>query len=324
MRARILTAAILILFSRSAFATADLDSGRKYLEVYLKINEAEHFEKSSDIAGALKDFQECYDKLNAIHISNPDWETALVIHRLEDIRAMIIELQLKATAGKDSVSAQETLDKIRATYPGPVGMSIGAHHQTYPWKTNILPDVFWIGKDGAVRSAWDDNWVKTNGGIDSPDNRNGFSAAGHAAKLNPFYVALPFNDLAHPELAHQWLPKSWSRQPVNGKAVSACKDRWVCIKNTDGRSCYAQWEDAGPGYDDDAAYVFGKSVPKATMESGKPAFSVSPAVAEYLQLNDSGSKSSPVSWRFVNEEDVPPGAWLKYDEQALIYAAMNK
>lgn len=196
-------------------------------------------------------------------------------------------------------------------------MSMGAYHLTYPWKTNILPDVFWIGKQGAVRSAWDDNWVKTNGGIDSPNDRNGYSAAGHAAKVNPFYVALPFNDLAHPELALEWVPRAWNRQPRNGKAVSGCKDRWVEMKSAAGRICFAQWKDAGPLGDADPEYVFGSSAPKA---GDKPALSVSPAVAQYLDLNDDTNR---VSWRFVDEANVSPGQWLKYDEQALLYAAMH-
>lgn len=117
------------------------------------------------------------------------------------------------------------------------------------------------------------------------------------------------------------MPKSWSRLPENGKAVSSCKDRWICIKNAEGRSCYAQWEDAGPGADDDAVYVFGDSAPKV---NDKPALSVSPAVADYLGLRGNAQKSSQVSWRFVDDADVRPGAWLKYDEQALLYAEMNK
>ncbi len=31
-----------------------------------------------------------------------------------------------------------------------------------------------------------------------------------------------------------------------------------------------------------------------------------------------------MSWRFVDDEDVPPGQWLKYDEQAVIYTALHQ
>jgi hypothetical protein len=30
-----------------------------------------------------------------------------------------------------------------------------------------------------------------------------------------------------------------------------------------------------------------------------------------------------VSWRFADEADVRPGAWLKLDEQAVMYTAMH-
>jgi hypothetical protein len=47
-------------------------------------------------------------------------------------------------------------------------------------------------------------------------------------------------------------------------------------------------------------------------------------VAQYLNLDFEDKKPPAVSWRFVEEEDVPPGQWLKYDEQAVIYSAMRE
>jgi hypothetical protein len=49
---------------------------------------------------------------------------------------------------------------------------------------------------------------------------------------------------------------------------------------------------------------------------------VSPAVAKYLGIEPEG-KNRLTSWRFVEPEDVPPGYWLKYDEEALLYSAMH-
>jgi len=316
MRILILTAVALFFFSKPLFAAPDLDLEHRYLEVYLEINDAEHIEKKADLPAALKDFKECYEKLKSIRADSPYWETALVVHRMYDCRAKIVELQLKLSVGNGSVPADETLAQIRANYPGPV--QTGARH-SYAWKSGIAIGLFWIGKDGEKRSAWDDDWMKSNGGVDSPDDRNGFSAAAHVDKLNPFYVALPFNDLAHAEAAEKWVPAAWHRQLQEGKPVSACKDRWVQVTNAEGRSCFAQWEDAGPSGDDDPEYVFGKSIPKV---EDKPAMSVSPAVAQYLELNDDITKR--VAWRFIDEADVPPGQWLKYQEQGLIYAAMNE
>ena len=296
-------------------ADSNEDLSQRYLAVYLGINDAEHLEKNKDFAGALKGFQDCSDKLQAIHVSNPDWHTALVMHRLDDFRAKILDLQDKMAEAGKTTPAKESLDQSSEAFPRPIKTS----KTSYSWKKDIATDVFWIGKDGVTKSAWDDSWVKSNGGIDTPDKRAGYWPAGHISKLNPFYVALPFNDLAHPDLAQKWVPAAWTRQPQGGKAVSVCRDRWVEIKNADGRKCYAQWEDVGPHGDADPEYVFGNSAPKA---GDKAALSVSPAVAQYLNLG--GDDAKPVSWRFVDDSDVPPGVWLRYDEMGVLYTAQSK
>ena len=197
----------------------------------------------------------------------------------------------------------------------------------YPWKTGIITTEFWIGEGGSsvsstdnIASAWDVDWRQNYHGTDTPDDRRGYAPAGHAATLNTFYVALPFNDLVYPDKARRWLPPGWHRPPdKDGKPVSACKDRWVQIKNAQGRSCYAQWEDVGPLEYDNAEYVFGNDRP-TTRYSGA-GLDVSPAVADYLGID---GKNRITSWRFVDEEDVPPGYWLVYDEQALLYKAMHQ
>jgi hypothetical protein len=198
----------------------------------------------------------------------------------------------------------------------------------YPWKTAIITTEFWIGEGGSnisstdnVASAWDENWRSTNRGSDNPNDRNGFASADHASTVNPFYVALPFNDLAFPDKASEWVPRGWHRRSEDGKQVSACKDRWVWIKNADGRSCFAQWEDVGPLRYDHAEYVFGDERPTG-MGDDHAGLDVSPAVWQYLGLDE--NKRTITSWRFVDDEDVPPGAWLKYDEQAVIYTALEQ
>jgi hypothetical protein len=190
---------------------------------------------------------------------------------------------------------------------------------SYPWKTNIIATLFWIGEEADNSSAWNENWTTSNGGSDSPTQRSGFASGGHASSVNPFYVALPFNDLGHPDQAQKWVPKSWRRGGVGGKPVSACKDRWVLIKNAAGRRCYAQWEDVGPFGNDHPEYVFGNERPGP---ENRPGIDVSPAVAQYLEIDR--DRPAPVSWRFVDDTDVPPGAWLKYDEQAVIYSALHQ
>jgi hypothetical protein len=195
----------------------------------------------------------------------------------------------------------------------------------YPWKRDIITTMFWIGEGGStisatdnIGSAWDEDWRTHNRGNDDPGDRNGYASADHASTINPFYVALPFNDLAYPDKAH-WVPRSWHRPNEDGKQVSACKDRWVCIKNVNGRSCYAQWEDVGPLRSDHAEYVFGDERPDTYTRAG---LDISPAVAKYLGID--GNQRAITSWRFVDDEEVPPGAWLKYDEQAVIFTAMHQ
>jgi hypothetical protein len=202
----------------------------------------------------------------------------------------------------------------------------------YPWKTRIITTEFWIGEGSTpisstdnVESAWDENWRDSNGGSDTPGERdesspNGYGPAHHAANVNPFYVALPFNDLAFPDKARRWLPAGWYRPPRNGKQVSACQHRWVEIKNAQGDICYAQWEDVGPLRYDHAEYVFGDERPIG-LGNDHAGLDVSPAVFEYLSLDQ--KRTNVTSWRFVDDADVQPGAWLKYDEEALLFRAIR-
>ena len=242
--------------------------------------------------------------------------------------------------------------QIASTFPLPTTTSVGTFssrgHSTsvldnftftnftrhvrnfYPWKVDIFTTKFWIGEGSTpisstdnIKSAWDEDWRSNNGGSDTPDDRRGFFPAHHAARINPFYVALPFNDLAFPDKARRWLPAGWARATKDGKQVSACLNRWVEIKNAQGDTCYAQWKDVGPLRYDDAEYVFGDERPGANTSAGfdRAGLDVSPAVADYLDIN---GKNCNTRWRFVDDSDVQPGVWLKYDEEALIFKAMHE
>ncbi|WP_242529268.1 hypothetical protein [Methylacidimicrobium sp. B4] len=189
----------------------------------------------------------------------------------------------------------------------------------YPWHRGIVSTVFWIGTDwapqspsGNLRSSWDAHWVRHYGGEDSPVARAGLLPGTHAATLNPFYVALPFNDLAHPGLARKWIPWDGS-EAADGR--SRCEGHWVEIEGASGKRVYAQWMDAGPFVSDDAAYVFGAHRPRASA-----GIDVSPAVKEYLGL---GGRDR-VNWRFVERRDVPPGPWITYLEEAILYQAIKE
>jgi Flp pilus assembly protein TadD len=64
----------------------------EYLKIYLKINDADQLERKGDYRGALADFKECYARLLKIHNQDPDWEKALVLHRMDDCQAKILFL----------------------------------------------------------------------------------------------------------------------------------------------------------------------------------------------------------------------------------------
>jgi hypothetical protein len=183
---------------------------------------------------------------------------------------------------------------------------------TYPWKTNIVTTVFRTGKVRTAERAWSTGWTRS-------EDETGFIRNQNGLLFNPFRVALPFNDLEFPDKARRWLPVEWQQPPNDGRPFSACQHRWVEIKNAKGLICYAQWEDVGPLRHEHAEYVFGNERPSS---GTSPGLEVSPAVARYLGLGD---KKGVTSWRFVDDVDIPPGAWLKYDESdGLFFVPMQQ
>ncbi|HOX08131.1 MAG TPA: hypothetical protein PK280_17175 [Planctomycetota bacterium] len=153
-----------------------------------------------------------------------------------------------------------------------------------PWHRNILATVFWVGEPGNEASAWDAQWVRSFGGVDDPKRRDGFLPAGFTPKLNPFYCALPYNDVAG-----------------RPGAKSALRGRWVEVR-AGGRSCFCQVEDVGPWYVDDRDYVLGECRPRAEGQ-GRAGIDLSPAVRDYLKL----SGKDLVDWRFADA--APAGPW---------------
>lgn len=198
----------------------------------------------------------------------------------------------------------------------------------YPWRTYVTATIFWCGEQPTERnptpncmSSWDTKWMENFGGYDNPAPEK--RIANHATgdfrpkdfepKLNPFYIALPYNDLiswrAHKPEASKVIPWFSKVNPLPGKTV--LKGRWIQIF-VNQKSCYAQWEDCGPWVTDDWAYVFGNKPPKAT-ENGSAGIDISPAVRDYLVIK-SGTK---IHWRFVEESQVPYGPWKKYGAKAV-------
>ncbi len=191
----------------------------------------------------------------------------------------------------------------------------------YPWKSGIVTTVFWVGESASSRnpvhnrsSCWDKNWEGSYGGFDDPDtlHRRNFAPTAFAPRQNPFYIALPYNDVSHsatkPE-ARVVIP--WFKNAFEREGTSVCHDRWIAIRNPGThRVCYAQWSDCGPFRTDHWQYVFGNERPKPNLNKGA-GLDVSPAVRDYLGLS---SNVDVTDWRFVEFSEVPKGPWAVFGD----------
>jgi hypothetical protein len=188
----------------------------------------------------------------------------------------------------------------------------------YAWKQAIATTVFWVGEQATVnnpvsndKSAWDAGWVSNYGGLDSPnpEARVNFVPANFTPRQNPFYVALPYNDVddhhTKPEAA-QVIP--WFNNSFVRDGQSVCKGRWIVIRHGN-KACYAQWEDVGPFQTDHWQYVFGNERPSPNRNQNA-GLDVSPAVRQYLGLGDLDF----CDWKFVEFARVPVGPWALYGD----------
>lgn len=176
----------------------------------------------------------------------------------------------------------------------------------------VRSSIFWVGESADAsnafiandKSAWDSHWQESFGGIDDPYNRCGYYPCNFTPKENPFYFALPYNDLNRDGLrkANSALVP-WFEQKKHQRSI--IKNHWVEIRyNT--TTCYAQWQDVGPLETDDLEYVFGNQPHKNTFGVAA-GIDISPAVASCI-----GNFNNPmVNWRFVDETAVPDGPWKK-------------
>jgi len=184
------------------------------------------------------------------------------------------------------------------------------------WRYNIVTTVFWVGEPATAnnpvpndKSSWDLGWTTSYGGFDPPEtsNRRNYIPVAFIPRQNPFYVALPYNDLINGQFKPEApLVIPWFRRAYSGPGQSVCKDHWVAIRKG-GRTCYAQWEDCGPFRTDHFQYVFGDERPKPNANFGA-GLDVSPAVRDFLGLQS----TDVTDWQFVEINDVPPGPWRSY------------
>jgi len=214
-----------------------------------------------------------------------------------------------------STTEKVTITPITLTVP-PVAVT---QEKTTPVITTTLPDphkyttatIFWVGEKSGPEngfisnkaSAWDQEWQKHFGGVDSPDCRDGFYPCEFVPKENPFYIALPYNDIdesGKQKDSARDIP--WYENKQNN---SILKNHWVEVSYED-KICYGQWEDVGPFESDDFNYVFGQSDPKN--EFGlKAGIDLSPALRDCLEMRGNAT----VGWKFVDSQDVAIGPWLE-------------
>ena len=196
----------------------------------------------------------------------------------------------------------------------------------YPWKLNIVTTIFWVGESASTNnpvhnysSSWDRDWATNFGGTDSAVSRRalpdgGSIPAAFIPQQNPFYFALPYNDVErghHKDEASRVIP--WFNQVIEKDGQSVLKDRWIAIRknyaNGSSRVCYAQWSDCGPFRTDHWQYVFGNERPMPNLNQGA-GLDISPSVRDYLGL---GTKDV-LDWKFVEFRDVPTGPWSRFGE----------
>jgi hypothetical protein len=178
-----------------------------------------------------------------------------------------------------------------------------------PWK-KATATVFWVGEgatdeNGFIHnesSAWDVDWREHFGGLDDPSDRCGYHPCAFTPDENPFYIALPYNDLRRGRSKENATLIPWFAGPATSTIL---KNRWVEV-SVDGTSCFGQWEDVGPFETDDVAYVFGDAEWPENEEGVGAGIDLSPAIRDCLSVGD----VSEVRWRHVEYDVVPNGPWL--------------
>jgi len=206
----------------------------------------------------------------------------------------------------------------------------------HPWHTGIVATTFWVGElfdpdapDGSqVFSTYDGSWQEHYGGCDGvvragrceTERRtaaNGWFPTRMTPLENPFYLDVPYDDVNDEQgFADRDRVVPWaSEQPYashrGDRSVSFMKNRWVELRKGS-RTCFGQVQDAGPGQYHDAAYVFGSDDRRpANRRYNGAGMDVSPALNGCLGFRELNGEDDRVDWRFVDDDDVPDGPWLR-------------
>jgi hypothetical protein len=245
---------------------------------------------------------------------------------------LLVQAGCSAPAGS-SHRAPSTLTPPPAGTPGGTA---GPHGRQYPLHTDIVATTFWVGEifqphnpnGSQVISTYDAHWLRHYGGCDGgvtggtceTERRvaaNGYFPTHMTPRQNPFYLDLPFDDVNNPAaFAQRARVIPWAHDPgyaghARDPSFSYMKNRWVKIMRN-GRTCYGQIEDAGPGAYDDHQYVFGTGDPRpANRLYNGAGLDVSPALTGCLGFTELNGDDNRVSWQFVDAVDVPSGPWAR-------------
>ena len=209
------------------------------------------------------------------------------------------------------------------------------HGRRYPLHTGIVATTFWVGEifdphspnGSQVISTYDAHWLRHYGGCDGVVTggrcqtqrrvaANGFFPTLMTPRENPFYLDLPFddvNDAAAFSQRARFIPWAHDRGyagHAHDPAFSYMKNRWVKLTR-DGRACYGQIEDAGPGVYDDYRYVFGRRPRPASRLYNGAGLDVSPALTGCLGFSELNGDDNRVDWQFVDAAEVPAGPWTR-------------
>lgn len=186
-----------------------------------------------------------------------------------------------------------------------------ASKERYPIH-KVTATEFWIGEkaspdNGGIsneQTAWDSDPVTTFGGVDDPKHPPA------NIRHNQYYFALPVNEFNEQGLIPGTREKSpWANEPV-GRGESLFKGRWVEVSADGAPTIYAQWLDTGPCATtecNDLDYVFGDAAPQNQFNQ-RAGLDLSPSAMAALR----GSGSIVVTWRFVDNRDVPDGPWRQH------------
>ena len=130
-------------------------------------------------------------------------------------------------------------------------------------------------------------------------------------------VDLPFDDVNDPiAFARRGEVVPWADEPgcadrISDPDFSLMKNRWVEMRRG-AAVCFGQIQDAGPGEYHDIEYVFGdRNARPANRRYNGAGMDVSPALNGCLGFTSLDGNSDVLDWRFVDDEDVPPGPWTR-------------